>query len=77
MKDTHTTPRSLRSPDEEWLPAAWRAAQREETLTDVLRRALREYTEPREGEGPVPPLEVLIAERDRRPGRFDRPGAGE
>jgi hypothetical protein len=32
-----------RIPDEEWLPAKERAAEEGETLTDVVRRALREY----------------------------------
>lgn len=50
MKDTHTPPRSFRAPDEEWDKAAARAEDRGETVTDVLRRALREYAKPREGE---------------------------
>lgn len=41
-----THPRGpFRIPDEEWLPAKERAAQQGETMTDVLRRALREYVQ--------------------------------
>lgn len=50
MKDTHTPPRSFRAPDSEWDAAAAKATLRGESLTDVLRRALREYAKPRKGE---------------------------
>ena len=50
MKDTHTPPRSVRVPDDEWEAAKVRADERGETLTDVLRQALREYAKPRKGE---------------------------
>ena len=38
-----TPTRTFRAPDEEWDPAKERAAEEGETVTDVLRRALREY----------------------------------
>lgn len=37
-----TPTRTFRAPDSEWDPAKVAAAERGETLTDVLRRALRE-----------------------------------
>lgn len=37
--------RSMRIPDDEWHPAQEKAAERGETVTDVVRRALREYRE--------------------------------
>lgn len=42
----HTPIRNFRSPDKIWLPAKERAAERGETLTDVLNRALAEYIKP-------------------------------
>lgn len=38
-----TPVRNVRIPDEEWLAAQAAAADRGETMTDVIRRALREY----------------------------------
>ena len=38
-----TPTRTFRAPDSEWDPAKAHAAEVGETLTDVLRRALREY----------------------------------
>jgi len=35
--------RSVRIPDDEWRAAQQRAAERGETVTDVIRRALRRY----------------------------------
>lgn len=46
MKDTHTPPRSLRVPDELWDAAKEKAAEKGETITDVLTRALRRYIRP-------------------------------
>jgi hypothetical protein len=44
VPDQPSTPhRTFRAPDEEWEPAKRIAADRGETLTDVLRRALRRY----------------------------------
>jgi hypothetical protein len=50
----HTPARSIRIPDDEWRAAQQRAAERGETLTDVIRRALKRYaarstTQVREG----------------------------
>jgi hypothetical protein len=42
-----TTRRTFRAPDDEWDPATVVAAERGETVTDVLRRALVEYVKPR------------------------------
>lgn len=50
MKDTHTPPRSIRVPDDEWEAAKARAEARGENLTDVCRRALRRYAKARKGE---------------------------
>lgn len=50
MKDTHTPPRSIRVPDDEWEAAKGKADERGESLTDVCRRALRDYAKPRKGE---------------------------
>lgn len=38
-----TVHRSIRIPDSEWLPARERADREGESVTDVVRRALREY----------------------------------
>ncbi len=38
-----TTPRSIRVGDDLWRAALAKATERGETLTDVVRRALREY----------------------------------
>ena len=35
--------RSVRVPDDEWQAAQRRAAERGETVTDLIRRALRRY----------------------------------
>ena len=44
MPNQPATPnRTIRVPDEEWEPARRVAADRGETLTDVIRRALRRY----------------------------------
>lgn len=44
MPNQPKTPiRSVRIPDEEWRAAQARAAERGETVTDVIRRALRRY----------------------------------
>jgi len=44
MPNQPKTPiRSVRIPDEEWRAAQERAAERGETVTDVIRRALRRY----------------------------------
>jgi hypothetical protein len=40
-----TTIRGVRVPDEEWHPAQAKAKAEGETVTDVVRRALREYVE--------------------------------
>lgn len=42
-KRPHTTPRSFRVPDPEYDPATVAAEQRDETLTDAVRRFLRLY----------------------------------
>jgi hypothetical protein len=43
MPNQPKTPlRSIRVPDEEWLPAQKIAAERGETMTDIVRRALRQ-----------------------------------
>jgi hypothetical protein len=41
---THTPNRSMRIPDGLWWAAKARAAERGETVTDVIIRALRRYT---------------------------------
>lgn len=38
--------RGVRVPDEEWHPAQKKAKAEGETVTDVVRRALRDYVEP-------------------------------
>jgi hypothetical protein len=44
MPNQPKTPiRSVRIPDEEWRAAQERAAERGETVTDLIRRALRRY----------------------------------
>ena len=44
MPNQPATPnRTMRIPDEEWEPALRIAADRGETVTDVVRRALRRY----------------------------------
>lgn len=44
MPNQPKTPlRSVRIPDEEWDPAKERAQENGETMTDVIRRSLREY----------------------------------
>ncbi len=44
MPNQPKTPiRSIRVPDDEWQAAQRRAAERGETVTDVIRRALRRY----------------------------------
>ena len=44
MPNQPKTPiRSVRIPDEEWRAAQERAAERGETVTDVIRRALERY----------------------------------
>jgi hypothetical protein len=43
MKPTHTPPRSVRVPEDVWRAAMERAAERGETVTDVIVRALRRY----------------------------------
>jgi len=42
-KRGRATLRSFRADDDVWLPAAAVAAQRDESMAQVLRRALREY----------------------------------
>lgn len=41
--------RNIRIPDREWDPAAERAAEQGETMTDVVRRAVRNYAADEEG----------------------------
>jgi hypothetical protein len=43
VKDTHTPPRSIRIPDDLWNAAKAKAAERGETVTDVVVRALERY----------------------------------
>jgi hypothetical protein len=43
MPPKGTTLRNVRVDDDLWLPALELATQRGETLSDVIRRALREY----------------------------------
>lgn len=43
MKPTYITPRSVRVPQNEWDAAKDEARRREETVTDAVRRFLREY----------------------------------
>lgn len=46
MPNQPKTPiRSIRVPDDEWRAAQERAAERGETVTDLIRRALRRYAE--------------------------------
>lgn len=42
-KETHTPPRSIRVPDELWKSAQAKAAERGETVTDVIVKALERY----------------------------------
>lgn len=42
--------RSFRVPDEVYRPAQEKAAERGESLTDVVKRALERYAKPRKGE---------------------------
>jgi hypothetical protein len=44
--DNHTPVRNFRAPNELWEPAKAKAAERGETLTDVLNRALKRYIRP-------------------------------
>ncbi len=54
MPNQPATPlRSLRIPDEEWEAAQRVAADRGETVTDVVRRALRRYVRELGDEPPV------------------------
>ena len=47
VPDMPATPhRTVRVPDEVWVPAVARAAERGETVSDVVRRALVEYLMP-------------------------------
>lgn len=43
MRETHTPPRSVRIPDELWQAAKAKAAERGETVTDVIVKALERY----------------------------------
>ena len=43
-RETHTPPRSVRIGSELWDAAKAKAAERGETVTQVIARALREYT---------------------------------
>lgn len=44
----NTPPRSAgRIPDDEWDAATARAEQKGETITDVIRRALKQYSDPK------------------------------
>ena len=45
MTPGNTTRRTFRIPDDEYDPAQVKATTRGETVTDVVRRALREYVE--------------------------------
>lgn len=47
---THTPNRVIRVPEDLWRAAQARAAQRGETVSDVVRRALQRYTRPRGGD---------------------------
>lgn len=40
---TRVPHRTVRVPDDEWEPAMAKAVERGETLSEVIRRALREY----------------------------------
>lgn len=54
MPNQPKTPnRAVRVPDEEWVPAQARARENNETVTDVVRRALREYVTPPPPESPA------------------------
>lgn len=43
MKPTHTPPRSIRVPDDVWEAAKEKAAERGETISQVVVDALRRY----------------------------------
>jgi len=43
MRETHTPIRNIRVPDDEWEAAKAKAAERGESVTEVVRRALRRY----------------------------------
>lgn len=43
VRPTHTPPRSIRIPDDLWNAAKAKAAERGETVTDVVVRALERY----------------------------------
>ena len=43
MRETHTPPRSVRIPDELWQAVKAKAAERGETVTDVIVKALERY----------------------------------
>lgn len=40
---TDTTPRAIRIPDDLWAAALAKAQERDETVSDVVRRALERY----------------------------------
>ena len=42
-RETHTPPRSVRVPEDLWQAARARAAERGETVTDAIVRALERY----------------------------------
>lgn len=50
-KGTRVPPRSVKVPDERWTRAKAKAAERGETITDVINRKLEEYLEEPEGTG--------------------------
>jgi hypothetical protein len=61
--------RGFRVPDEEYLPAQAVAARKDETLTDVVRRAFVAYAEPCDACGALPgepcfPLCIGLAAHD-------------
>ena len=43
MRETHTPPRSVRIPEPLWQEAKPKAAERGETVTDVIVKALERY----------------------------------
>lgn len=43
LRPTHTPPRSIRIPDDLWSATKAKAAERGETVTDVVVRALERY----------------------------------
>lgn len=43
MRETHTPPRSVRIPEPLWQAAKAKAAERGETVTDVIVKALERY----------------------------------